>query len=125
MKKLLAIVLSMMLVLSLTACGGKDYTGKYSLTSIKVEGMEIKKGDSMWNTAFSDKDKAPYLELKKDDKFTLLFELLDSESQDGTFKVDGEKITLKTDSKSIEGKIKDNKITLEIEGCEAVFELDK
>lgn len=120
MKKLLAIVLSVVLVLSLTACG-KSYTGKYALTAVKSEGMEIKKGDSTWDIAFSEKDKQPYLELKDDDKFTLLFD----ESQDGTYKVDGDKITLKADGESIEGKIKDDKITIEIEGSEAVFELEK
>lgn len=125
MKKVVALVLSLMMVLSLTACGSKDYTGKYTLTSMKSEeeSMEVKKGDDYWKLMFpEDGDtEIPYIELKKDDKFTMVFD----ESGDGTYKVDGEDIELKADDDTIKGTIKDDKITVTIEKTELVFELEK
>ncbi|MCR5738169.1 MAG: hypothetical protein K6G64_11050 [Eubacterium sp.] len=119
MKKILALVLSLMMVLSLTACGGKDYTGKYNAVSVKAEGMEIKVGDDTWKTIFPDEKSIPYIELKKDDKCTFMF---DSESEDGKYSVKDDKITVTIDGDDAKGTIKDNKITLNLEGAEIVFE---
>jgi len=40
MKKLLAVVLMLVMVCSLSACGSKDMTGTYKLTSLKIDGEE-------------------------------------------------------------------------------------
>jgi hypothetical protein len=120
MKKLLALVLSLVMVLSLTACGGgKDYSGTYKVTAVKSDDIELKKGDELWKTAFPDDSSLPYIELKKDDKCTISF---DDDNTDGKYSVDGDKITITADKEDVKGTIKDGKITLTIEGAEMVFE---
>ncbi|MCR5736279.1 MAG: hypothetical protein K6G64_01350 [Eubacterium sp.] len=120
MKKILALVLSLMMILSLTACGGSDkYAGTYKVVSVTVQNTTIKKGDDLWKKAFSDESKLPYMKLDGKGKCTFLF---DSETSEGEYSVDGEKITLKDSKESIDGKIKDNQITISAGGADMVFE---
>ena len=59
--------------------------------------------------------------MKLDGKGNCTF-LFDSETSEGDYSVDGEKITLKDSKESIDGKIKDNQITISAGGADMVFE---
>ena len=121
MKKILALVLSLIMVLSLTACGSSDVSGKYLLTSMKSEEMEIKKGDDNWNAIFAEADSVFSIELKADGKCELF--LMD-EKTEANYEVSGDKITFTADGEDdkFEGTIKDGKLTLSIDTEEMVFE---
>ncbi len=108
---LLAVVICM--GATLVACGGitGTYKGTYSETAMGVT----------YSTEMT-------LQLKSGDKFTMTAKIsMGSESSensvDGTYSVDGEKLTLKVDGNDIEATIKDGVITLDYEGI--TFELKK
>ena len=94
MKRTLSILLAAVLLLGLlTACGSKTdpNVGVYKLESLS--GMTV--------------------ELKADGKATFTTE---GEANEVTWKLDGDKLSLTADGDTLEGTLKDGKITLDLDG---------
>ena len=89
--------------------GSKDVSGTYKITSIggkSVADLQKQYDDAGMDVKIADMFK---MELKSDGTFTMEYS---GETQSGTYKVDGEKISMTIDGDTEEGTIKDGKITL-------------
>ena len=105
MKRILAFVLSAVMLLSLCACGGAadPNLGDYAeLTGTTAE----EAADSF------------KVDLKNGGKATFT---IDGEDTDVSWKLEGETFTLFDDEQSMEGTLKDGEITLDVEGFEVVM----
>ena len=123
MKKLLALLLALVMVMSLAACGGdkedkegQDVLGLYVCTGIEAEGEFIE-------MKYIDDENEYSLELKRNGKGILI---LEGDEFDCKWELDGEDFTLVTDDDSVdaEGTLKDGVIELEIEDSIWVFEME-
>ncbi|MBR4778217.1 MAG: hypothetical protein IK007_11480 [Lachnospiraceae bacterium] len=102
MKRVLAVVLALVMVLSLTACGGGMSTGKYKLTSMKMGETDLVQ---MYKDLGMDTDDLGVLEIVDDKNATLGIEGEDAEklTYDGTYfySSNGEKIKYKASGSKI------------------------
>ncbi len=126
MKKTLTILLAALLLLSLlAACGGggsgsgsSKYEGTY-LTS-RIDSWTVQEYADLLEISLEEAQEFIKLELKSGGKAAFIS---DGESEDCTWKVDGEKITIEAQGEKLEGTIKDNVISLDLDG--EVLELTK
>lgn len=119
MKKIIAtLICVLMLALTLTACGGSGLSGKYRLTGMESSGVTIKEGDALWDTAVGAMGDC-YMDFTGSDAVSMAFA---GEEKEGTYTVDGDKITVTIDGDPADGTLKDNKITLEVGGEKMIFE---
>ena len=102
MKRVLAFILAMVMILSLAACGGKAETkdaGKYMLTSMK-DGEEVIDLETLQLIGAD----GWYLELKEDGTGTLYLgddDITELKWEDGVLEVDGEKVEYTREGDSI------------------------
>ncbi len=107
MKKIVKVLSAMALVIALgvtlVACGGVTGTYECEITVM---------GSSVTTT----------LELKDGDEFVMTANMGGvSSEQKGTYKVDGEKITLTVDGETLEGTITNNEIVITQDGVKMTF----
>ncbi len=111
MKRIITTLLMIATLMILcVGCGkSKDVSGTYKISSIggqSVADLQKQYDDAGMDVKIADMFK---LELKSDGTFTMEYA---GESESGTYKVDGEKISMTIDGDTQEGTIKDGKITL-------------
>lgn len=123
MKKLLAILLSVVMVMSLVACGGDekkddeaDVLGLYICTEVEVEGERI-------DINLIDDENEYSLELKKNGKGVIT---LENDEFTCTWELDGEDLHIVTDDESIDstGTLKDGVIEIKFEETLWVYEIE-
>ena len=120
MKKLIALALVMIAVVSLVGCGGKNgATGTYKIVSFM--GMEIEQANSLYNLGGGEGNIEDLfvLQLQSGGKATFTS---NGQKAEGTYSIDGKSISLTVEGETLTGTIEDGKITLSIEGIELVFE---
>lgn len=114
MKKLLSILLTLAMALSLCACGGPKYDesllGIYTCYAVEVLGVEMKADEVLSQTST--------LELKQGGKGKM-----DIEGTTGSIKytLDGENITVDIDSETATGTLKDGVLHIEIMSMDMYF----
>lgn len=123
MKKLLAILLSVVMVMSLVACGGDqkeddeaDVLGLYICTEVEVEGERI-------DINLIDDENEYSLELKKNGKGVIT---LENDEFTCTWELDGEDLHIVTDDESIDstGTLKDGVIEIKFEETLWIYEIE-
>lgn len=111
MKRILTAVLMLATLMILcVGCGkGKDVSGTYKLDS--MGGTSVADLQKMYDEAGMNVDVASMftVELKSDKTFTIKY---DTESQSGTYSVDGESIALTIDNETENGTLKDGVLTI-------------
>ena len=118
MKRILAFVLSAVMLLSLCACGGAadPNLGVYKLSSII--GMSVEDYAKLADITAEEAADSFQVELKDGGKATFT---IDGDATDLNWKLDGETFTLYDDEESLEGTLKDGEISLDVEGFEVVM----
>lgn len=123
MKKLLALLLAIVMVMSLVACGGgkeedaeDDVTGLYICTEVEIEGERV-------DINLIDDENEYSLELKKKGKGVIT---LENDEFTCTWELDGEELHIVTDDESIDatGTLKDGVIEIEFEDTLWVYEIE-
>ncbi len=123
MKKVLALILVLVMVLSLTACGNDGVEGDYVLTGMEENGEDMfEMMQGLLAMAGMDGDLMT-LELSGG-KFTIASSLDDSLNVEGTYTQDGDKLVLTADGESHEVTYGGGKIVMEMEGTVLTFEKD-
>lgn len=125
MKKRISFLMTMMLICSFLLMGcSKDkgesvFVGTWTLLSVSEEstGLEIT-GDQL--TALGMENFT--IELKKDGS---LVATIGTETEEGTYTVEGTTATLTVDGSSLTGELKDNQITIADSGAKIVLEKSK
>ena len=102
----------------LTACGSKTdpNVGVYKVESLM--GMTVEEFAEMLGEDVETTKDFMSIELKADGKATFTTE---GEVEEVTWKLEGDKLTLTADGDTLEGTLKDGKITLGLEGEEIVL----
>ncbi len=129
MKRIISLILVALLVAALfVGCSKSDPVGTYKIDmdsmieAMKKESGELKDKsneeikDLLKQTGMS--EDAFGLEIKDDGKFTLEYA---GEKEEGTWKLDGSKITLTVDNDPLECDYEDGKITMDMGGTTLVF----
>jgi hypothetical protein len=129
MKRTISLILVALLVAALfVGCSKSDPVGTYKIDmdsmieAMKKESGELKDKsneeikDLLKQTGMS--EDAFGLEIKDDGKFTLEYA---GEKEEGTWKLDGSKITLTVDNDPLECDYEDGKITMDMGGTTLVF----
>ena len=124
MKKTLTILLAALLLLSvLAACGGGGSgSGKYEGTYLtsRIDSWTVQEYADLLEISLEEAQEFIKLELKSGGKAAFIS---DGESDDCTWKVDGDKITIEAQGEKLEGTIKDNVLSLDLDG--EILELTK
>lgn len=115
---LVVLALALVAVLTLVGCGGSSdpMEGTWKLSGAKASGIEM--------TVDQLKAVQPNLDMTlecKDGKMKMTSPLLNGEGE-GTYKVDGETVTIESDGESMEAKLKDGRLTIEVRGIELYLE---
>ena len=117
MKKTLTILLAALLLLSvLAACGGGGSgSGKYEGTYLtsRIDSWTVQEYADLLEISLEEAQEFIKLELKSGGKAAFIS---DGESDDCTWKVDGDKITIEAQGEKLEGTIKDNVLSLDLDG---------
>ena len=129
MKRIISLLLVTLLVAALfVGCSKSDPVGTYKIDmdsmieAMKKESGELKDKsneeikDLLKQTGMS--EDAFGLEIKDDGKFTLEYA---GEKEEGTWKLDGSKITLTVDNDPLECDYEDGKITMDMGGTTLIF----
>lgn len=113
MKRVLTIVLAAVLLLSLLAgCGKADSAlGIYKLSG--AMGYSLEEFAEMTGATVETAQELFVIELKKKGVMEVS---LDGETETGTWKLDGETLTLEDDGETITGTLKDGVITIVMDG---------
>jgi len=117
-KRILILLLAMVLVFSLAACGASKYAGEYTCTkvSMELEGEEI----SASPAELFDGDVT--LEIVDDTKATLT---LGGDPVDAEYTVNGSEITLTIEGTESKGTISENTIELDLMGTGMKYIFEK
>lgn len=129
MKRIISLILVALLVAALfVGCSKSDPVGTYKIDmdsmikAMKEETDELKdKSDEEIKELMKQlgmSEDAFGLEIKDDGKFTLEYA---GEKEEGTWKLDGSKITLTVDNDPLECDYEDGKITMDMGGTTLVF----
>ena len=117
MKRSISIFLTVLMLLSLlTGCGGTSSEpdpnlGVYKLS--EVMGYSLAEFAELVEMTEDETAEMIQIELKANNKVTVIF---DGESEDGTWSLDGENLTLNDNGTTIEGTLKDGVMAIEIDG---------
>lgn len=127
MKRFVAITAAVLLIAALfVGCGGSDPTGKYVVKTIGGQSLE----DALSESGFSVEDYLDLLgiesleefmtvELKSDGKAIL--GMSGEEDEIGTWKQDGNDVTITFDDEPLTFKLNGNELSVEMEGEQYVF----
>lgn len=122
-KQVLTLLMALAMIFVLVACGGgKDPTGTYKLTKMGSGDLAMSV-DELAELAGMDMDVT--LELTKDNKFTLDMGLLadeEGEALSGTWKIDGDSLTLDVEGEEAVCTYDDKTIVMDMEGETLTFE---
>ena len=119
MKRLIAILLILIFSAAmLTACGDEDagLTGTYRLTEVTEGGETL---DASLLLEFGLDISEFYVEFLDNSRFRMV---TFDESEEGTYKLDGNTLTLSADGETIPATINNNAITIELDETIMVFE---
>ena len=113
MKRTFAIILAALMLLALLAgCGKADpNVGTYKLSG--AMGYSLEEFAEMMGTTEEEAQDMFIFDLKEKGVLEVTF---DGETETGTWKVDGETLTLVADGDTLTGTIKDDVITIDMEG---------
>ena len=113
MKRTLAIILAALMLLALLAgCGKADpNVGTYKLSG--AMGFSLEEFAEMMGITEEEAQDMFIFDLKEKGVLEVSF---DGDTETGTWKVDGETLTLEADGDTLTGTIKDDVITIEMEG---------
>ena len=115
MKKVMVSVVAIIMVLSLVACGGgknADVAGTYKMTSMEAAGVTMDIAQ-LAEAAGMDADLFK-LELKEDGNFEMsMFDGAGTESVSGTWKADGNTVTMTAEGEDLKATVDGNKLTVE------------
>ena len=118
MKKVIATIFMLTTLMILCVGCGKDVSGNYKLSSLggtSVEDLQKTYDEMGININVSE---MITIELKSDGTFTMK---ADTETESGTYEVDGEKISLTVDNETESGTIKGDTLTIGSGSEEMVF----
>lgn len=118
--KIVAVCLTALLMLSLVACGGKDYAGTYNFVSMNMGGQEI---TAEMMTAIMPDSKIQ-LVLKDDGSFTMdavMDPSAEADSEEGTWEEKDGNLILTVDGQSVTATVKDGTITMSEDGVSMSF----
>ena len=118
MKKIIATIFMITTLMILCVGCGKDVSGTYKISSFggqSVADLQKTYDEMGINQNIAD---MMTIELKSDGTFTMK---LDTETENGTYEVDGEKISLTVDGDTQEGTIKGDTLTIGSGNDEMVF----
>ena len=125
MKKIALLMVLVLTLCVLAGCGGSGSaaSGTYELISIKEGDMSMA-GEELESYAklLGVKGALITMELTSDGKASIASPIMDELSGEGTYKVDGSKITVTIDGDPIDGTLEGGKITLANEDLEMVFQ---
>lgn len=119
LKKILLVLTVGAMLLGLVACGG-GHEGKYYIE--EMFGMDVAAIASMSGMSEKEVRESMYIELKSGGKFAMVsVDGDDKDSDEVTYTISGEKITLTMDGESVEGTIKGGVITIDQDGFTMKF----
>lgn len=129
MKRIISLLLVTLLVAALfVGCSKSDPVGTYKIdmdSMIKAAKEESEAAKSMSDAEIREllektgiTEDAMGLEIKDDGKFTIDFA---GDKEEGTWKLDGSKITLTVDNDPLECDYEDGKITMDMGGTTLIF----
>ena len=110
MKKAVSLVAALLLIVTtLTACGGKDITGNYKLSTVESGGVSMEAdGDAAKAAGFSSDSCS--IELTSSDSGKMNFR---GESKELTYSVDGNTVTITIDGEAQDATLDGDKIIIE------------
>ena len=115
MKKTIIFILMVILGVSLSAQSQTALTGKYMLTALEIEGVDLLEALAELGLDTDDN----YIELLDGGKFRMV--MFDDENE-GVFKFNGNSIIMTVDGEDLEAVISGGKITIEEDGNVMVFQ---
>ena len=118
--RIIATVLVVIFLFTLTACGSKSLSGKYVVTDIsgETDGMSFSDIQGMAEMLGMDLSEMIALEFKDGGTFTMT---MYGESIEGTYTRKGNNLTLTVEDEPAEATIKGNTIIMESEGVKMEF----
>lgn len=119
MKKVFSLVAALLLIVTtLTACGGKDITGTYKLSTVEAGGVSMEAdGDAAKAAGFSSDTCSIEFTGSDSGKMSLA-----GDSSEFTYSMDGNTVTMTADGESMEATLDGNKLSMEADGVKMVFE---
>ena len=126
-KQVLALLMTLVMIFSLAACGGsggsgggESAAGTYNLTKMSSGGEEISMEEM---SEIAGMDVGMTLELTEDNKFTMDMGVLgDGEKVSGTWKMDGDSLILSAEGDELSVTYDGKTIVLDMEGEGLTFE---
>lgn len=120
--KLTALVLVVLCLFSLAACGSSKPTGVYNLESIESDGVSLKVSELKSLLGEEAGDFSVSLEIKEDGTFILNASSLDEDlNGEGTWTQSGNKLSMTADGDTIAATLKGNTISLTEDDTTMVF----
>lgn len=120
-KRVLSLLMLLAMMVSLVACGGdSSAAGTYHLTEMNVNGVSVDLKELSGQSGVEIKID---LVLEEDGNFSLDMGALGvSQSMSGTWKADGNTLTLTSDGEDVPATLDGTKITLEEDGQMLIFQ---
>ena len=125
MKKIALLMVLVLTVALFVGCSGSDSgaAGTYELVSIKEDDMNMSGEDlKAFGEMMGVKGSLITMELTSDGKAKITSSFMEEVAGEGTYTLDGNKITVTIDNSPISGTVDGGKITLSDENLEMVFE---
>ena len=125
MKKIALLMVLVLTVALFAGCSGSDSgaAGTYELVSIKEDDMNMSGEDlKAFGEMMGVKGSLITMELTSDGKAKITSSFMEEVAGEGTYTLDGNKITVTIDNSPISGTVDGGKITLSDENLEMVFE---
>lgn len=125
MRKLFALVLSAVMLISITACGNSSadpndpIIGEWEMTAMNAGGVTM----TMEEIAVLGVDMSIEIDMKADGKLdATVAQGGQTETSDGKWEANGDNYSVTLDGETVDATLTDGKLSMEIEGSEAIFE---